>query len=494
MRRLSGSRLGGGAPLALAALAGCSLAPSYRPPQIAAPAAYKEAGPLPPAGWARAQSQDGARGPWWLAFGDPVLDDLERRVERASPDLAAALARYDAARAQVRVAGADLVPQVDASAGAGRERLSAARPLGQGRSATYNEFTLGGSLSYEVDLWGRVRNEVAATRAEAQASAADLANVRLSLQAQLAETYFQLRGLDAQRALLERTVAAYARALDLTTTRHSGGIASGLDVSRARNILSDAKAQISDVLNQRAASEHAIAALIGEPASSFALAPVDGLGSPPQIPATLPSELLQRRPDVAEAERRIFAANARIGVARAALFPSLTLGAGGGFDAAQGALLSNPATFWALGPAQALLTIFDGGRRAAQVRISRAQYDEAAASYRSTVLAAFREVEDGLAAARLLAQESVDEREAAAAAERTEALALVRYRDGASDYLDVVTAQTAALDAERTAIALDTRRLQTAVTLVRALGGGFDSRESGLAAAAPAGSADRRQD
>jgi multidrug efflux system outer membrane protein len=270
---------------------------------------------------------------------------------------------------------------------------------------------------------------VKAARADAQGSAADLANVRLSLQAQLASAYFQLRGLDAQRQLLDRTVAAYKRAEDLTVTRHQGGVANGLDVSRAQNILSDAKAQISDVANQRAATEHQIAALVGENASLFALAVSPVLAAPPQVPTTVPSELLQRRPDIAEAERAMYSANARIGVARAAFYPSLTLGASGGFDATYGALLSNPATFWAPPPPPP--------------------------------------------PTRLLAQQSIDQRDAATAAQRTEDLAMVRYRDGASDYLDVVTAQTAALAAERNSLIVETQRLQAAVTLIRALGGGF---------------------
>jgi len=459
--------------IALGSLSACSLAPDYHPPVISAPTAFKETGPLPQAGWASAEPQDLHRGAWWQMFGDPVLDDLETRVERASPTLAAALARYDQARAQVKIAGADLSPQAGIGASAQRAHVSATRPLSTGNAVTYDQYQLGGSLSYELDLWGRVRNEVKATRADAQASEADLANVRLSLQAQLADAYFRLRGLDSQSRLLDRTVAAYSRAHDLTETRHDGGIANGLDVNRARNILADAKAQVSEVLNERAAVEHQIAALIGESASSFTLAPVEHLPEPPLLPAGLPSELLQRRPDIAEAERRIYAANARIGVARAAYFPTITLGASGGFNATQGALLSNPATFWAVGPAQALLAVLDGGRRRGEVKLRRGQFDEAAAHYRETVLTAFREVEDALAAARLLAQASADQRDAATAAQRTEDLALVRYRDGASDYLEVVTAQTAALVAERNLLTLETNRMQATIALIRASGGDY---------------------
>ncbi len=327
-----------------------------------------------------------------------------------------------------------------------------------------------GALAYEIDLWGRVRNAVRASKAEAQANASDLANARLSLQAALAGAYFQLRGLDAQAALLRQTVEANSRALDLTTTRHEGGIASGLDVNRAQTVFSAARAQISDVARQRAITEHAIAALVGEVASSFSIAPVDGLAAAPAIPPPSPSTLLQRRPDVAAAERRMFAANAQIGVARAAFFPTVSLGGSGGWEATSGALFTTPASFWGLGPLSAALDLFDGGRRAARVKMSRAQYNEMAADYRGTVLAAFREVEDALAAITHLATQSKDSDDAAAAAQRTLDLALTRYHDGASDYLEVVVAQTSALDAQRAAIAVHAARLQAAIDIVRASG------------------------
>ena len=452
------------------ALGGCSLAPDYRPPATEVPPAFKEAG----IGWAAAEpGETQPRGHWWAVFADPVLDRLEGQAEAASPTLAAAVARLDAARAQVGDASADLYPGVSASAQVSRQRASAYRPLSSSGAQTYDEAIVGGSLGYEIDLWGRVRNGVRAARAEAQGSAADLLGVRLSLQADVADAYFRLRGLDAQALLLQQTVAAFARARDLTGTRHDGGIASGLDVSRSQTLLSDARAQLSDIANRRAATEHEIAALLGAVASSFALPPVGPLPEPARIPAAVPAVLLQRRPDVAAAERRIAAANARIGVARAAFFPQLTLGASGGFQAAQGLLFSTPATFWAIGPLVAAQALFDGGRRRAQVRLSRAQYDQTAATYRTTVLGAFRETEDALAATRLLATQATDQREAAIAAERTRELALTRYRDGASDYLDVVTAQTAALDAERATIVLQTLRFRAGVALVRALGGGY---------------------
>ncbi|CAN5256176.1 efflux transporter outer membrane subunit [soil metagenome] len=448
-------------------LAGCSMAPAYRPPVIAAPAQYKE---MP--GWSAATPMDSAaRGAWWSLYRDPVLDDLEARLERASPTLASALARYDQARAAARESAADLYPSVSVGADAQRERLSARRPLGNDTAQKYNDFSVGAALDYEIDLWGRVRNGVKAARAEADASGADLNAARLSLQASLADAYFRLRGLDAEAALLRQTVDAYGRAFDLTATRHDGGIASGVDVNRARTQLSSAKAQISQVANDRAATEHEIAALVGEVATTFALPATDGQLTTPDLPASAPSQLLERRPDVAAAERRVFAANARIGVARAAIFPSLSLGLAGGFQASNGSLFSTPSSYWALGPLSAALAVFDGGARSARVRISRAEYDEAAADYRGTVLGAFRQVEDGLASARNLATQASDQTDATAAAQRTRDLAFSRYHDGASDYLEVVIAQTTALDAERATLALQTQRMRASVALVRALGG-----------------------
>lgn len=453
-------------PLLLSA-AGCSLAPDYKPPQTSIPAAYKEV----PEGWSEAAPADASdRGNWWAMFSDPVLDDLEARMEKASPSLAAAVARLDAAAAAARESRADLFPTISASGDIVRARTSGRRPGVSGPNE-YNDIAVGGSLAYEIDLWGRVRNAVRASKAEAQASAADLAGVRLSLQASLANAYFQLRGLDAQAALLQQTVEANSRALDLTTTRHEGGIASAIDVNRAQSVLSSARAQISDVAQQRAATEHAIAALIGEVASSFSIASVEGLAQAPAVPSESPSVLLQRRPDIAAAERRIYAANAQIGVTRAAFFPTISLGLSGGWEATYGALFSTPASYWGLGPLSAVVDLFDAGRRAAKVRISRAQYDEAAADYRGVVVGAFRDVEDALAATKHLATQSKDSDDAAAASQRTLDLALTRYHDGASDYLEVVLAQTDALAAQRTAIQVHTARLQAAIDLVRALGG-----------------------
>jgi multidrug efflux system outer membrane protein len=459
--------------LALFATSACSVAPRYAVPAAPVPATYKEAGGAVPPGWQMAATAVPPAGKWWTLFADETLNALEARIEAENPDLAAAIARYEQAEGLALQARADLFPQVAVGADATRQRLSAGRPNSPGTSSTYSNVSVGGSLNYEIDLFGRVRNSVRAGRAAAEASAADLAAVRLGLQARLASLYFDMRGLDARIVLLRQTVEAFERAFTLTDTRHSGGISSGLDVSRAQTVLSSARAELSAVAIDRQSDEHAIAILVGEAPATFSLAVVDRQTAPPLIPAGLPSTLLERRPDIAAAERRTAAANARIGIARSALFPSLTLGAQGGFAAASGKLLTASNGFWALGPLSAALAIFDGGRRRAGVRIARAEYDETIATYRQTVLDAFREVEDDLAAQRLLVAQEHDQSLAAAAAGRTRELALIRYRDGASDYLEVVTAQTAALDAEREVLDVRRRQLQIATDTIRALGGGF---------------------
>ena len=453
--------------LLLVGLTGCSMAPDYRPPATPVPRDFKEL-----EGWTAATPMDQApRGQWWEAFGDPVLNDLEARAEQASPTLAAALARYDQAKASAGIERADLFPQVNAGGDASRQRLSGNRFSGNGVAPVYDDFSVGATLDYELDLWGRIRNSVKAARADAQASEADLASARLSLQAAVADAYARLRGLDAEAELLRQTVDAFGKAYRLTTTRHDGGIASGIDVNRAKTVLDNAQAQISAVANERAATEHEIAALVGAIASDFSIpVRVQPLRAP-ELPVGAPSQLLQRRPDIAAAERRIFAANARIGVARAAFFPTLTLGLAGGYQASHGELFSKPSSFWGLGPASAVLALFDGGRRRAGVRMSRAEYEEMTADYRETVLDAFRQVEDALAANRHLADQAVSQRGAATAAGRTSELALTRYRDGASDYLEVVTAQTDALEAQRALLAVQTQRMRASVALVKALGG-----------------------
>jgi len=450
-------------------LSGCSLAPAYKRPAIAVPATYKEL----PNGWTLAQpAADAPHTAWWESFGDPVLNGLESQIETGNPSLALAVARFDQAVGVLHQDRAALFPTIGLSSSAQRDRASGNRPLTLNPTPqTYNDYTAGASFSWQLDLFGQIRNSVRAGKFEAQATAADLAGVRLGLQTSLATAYFQMRGLDAQEELLRQTVDAFQKAYDLTVTRHDGGIGSGLDVSRARTQLSSARAELSDVHATRATFEHAIAVLVGVPASSFSLAPDARLGEPPAFPTSTPSTLLQRRPDIDAAERRVAEANARIGVARAAIFPTLSLNGAAGYETTGAGLLKTASSFWALGPAAAALTVFDGGARAAQVRISRAEFTEAAATYKQTVLNAFREVEDDLALGRDLTTEEHDGSDAAKAAEQTLDLALTQYRDGATNYLDVVTAQTAALQAELTLLNIHTRRLTTSVDSVRALGG-----------------------
>jgi multidrug efflux system outer membrane protein len=452
------------------ALTGCSLAPPYSPPVATVPSAYKETGPWTPASPADAEP----RGRWWAVYGDETLNGLEEKIETGNPNLALALARYDEARANLAMARASLFPEVDVGGSALSNKQSNNRPLRVAGPSYYQNDTVGASISYEFDLWGRVRNMVAAGKADAQASAADVASVRLSLQAQLADAYLNLRGLDAQSALLDQTTGAYGRALKLTEVLHSGGAVAGLDVGRAETQLRATQALRTEIGAQRALYEHAVAALVGEPASVFSIPPNAKLPAAPRTPVSAPSLLLQRRPDIAAAERRTAAANAQIGVARAALYPSLTLGLNGGFQNTGGAnLLSLGNSWWALGPSLAM-ALFDGGRRKAVVRASRDQFDEASATYRATVLTAFQQVEDNLALSNRLADEATQQMGAVTAAQKTEGLALIQYRMGATTYLEVVIAQAADLQAQQTQLSIETRRLLASVDLVRALGGGWN--------------------
>jgi len=458
-----------------ALLGGCSLAPPYQKPKFDAPKEFKEAGI-----WQAATPSDQAdRGDWWLSYGDEALDNLETKVDRANADLAAATERFALARGFLDEATSGLFPRIDAATSATHNRQSDHRPL---RSASqpdeYKDNLLGAQLGYELDLWGRVRNLVAVSRANAQASAADLASVRLSLHAELANAYISLRGLDAQSKLLDDTVGAYERALKLTKNRLEGGISSGLDVARAQTQLDNARALRTDVRAQRTLYEHAIASLVGASASSFSL-PAKVVELPiPSVPATLPSTLLERRPDVAAAERRVAAANAQIGVTRAAFFPSIGLTATGGYENTGGAgWLTAPNTFWSIGP-RITLPIFDAGLRSAREKEALAIFNEASDRYRSIALIAFQQVEDNLALLRLLDEEAKDESEAVASAQNTLNLAFDRYRNGAVNYLDVVESQTAALQAQRTELVLRDRQLRASVGLIRALGGGWSSATS----------------
>ncbi|HEX3885959.1 MAG TPA: efflux transporter outer membrane subunit [Phenylobacterium sp.] len=452
------------------ALASCSLAPAYRVPVVSVPTAYKEAGP-----WTQATPQDALkRGAWWQAYGDPVLDGFEGKLQTANPTLAEAVARYDTARAFAQEATSQEFPILGSQAEVSRNRQSNNRPLrGSNQPDIYSADTFGLGAGYELDLWGRVRNLVAAGRAEAQASAADLESVRLSLEAELANDYVKLRASDGDAALLDDAVKAYTRALRLTKDRHDGGLASDLDVSRAETQLQSTQAQVADLAAQRSLYEHAIASLVGEPASNLTIPAAPLTLALPNVPAGLPSTLLQRRPDVAAAERRAAEANARIGVARAAYFPQIDLAAAGGWqNTAFANLLAPGNTYWMLGP-EAALTLFDGGLRKARVQAARAQLALANAAYQAQVLRAFQDVEDNLSVLTHLAVEATAQSAAIKSASRTEDAALARYQEGAVNYLEVVTAQTADLQAKRIGVEVQSRRLQASVNLVRALGGGW---------------------
>lgn len=467
-----------------AALAGCNLAPAYKVPATPVAAQYRDTGP-----WVQAQPADQRpRADWWSLYGDPQLDRLQRQLLAHNADLAAALAHYQQAQALFREARAGYFPQLGASAGAVRQRQSDNAPLrGPTAPADYDTYTAGAQLSYEVDLWGRVRDSVAAGGDEAQASAADLASAQLSLQAQLADDYLALRGLDQQLQLLQQSVDAYQKALHLTQALHSGGIVSGLDVARAQTQLSAAKSQWSQTMAQREQVQDAIAVLVGESAATFSL-PAQTTAIPlPQVPLAVPSTLLQRRPDIAAAERRTAEANADIGVARAAYFPSLTLDAQGGFlSKSYSNLLTAPNHVWALGP-NLLFDLFDGGRRKAQVAAARAAADEAGAKYRGVVLGAFQQVQDNLALLDRLGAAMVDQQAASAAAQRSLDLAMKQYKVGATSYLDVVQAQTVALQAQSGVLSLGTQQLRASVQLIRALGGGWSRDRVAADKAAHAG-------
>ena len=461
--------------LALAAtlvLGGCSMAPTYKAPEAPVADHYQPAGP-----WTSATPADQLpREGWWKLYGDARLDDLEGQLLAHNADLAAALASYQQSRDFLQQVRADLFPQVSLGAGAIRNRQSDNAALrGATSPAWYDTYSLTGQATYEVDLWGRVHDNVAAGRASMQASAADLASVRLSLEAQLADSYLVLVGLDRQIDLLQKSVDAYQRALQLTRTLQAGGAVSGLDVNRAQTQLSSTRSQLSQTKAQRDLLLHAIAVLVGQPASSFTLEAKTDLPALPVIPVGLPSTLLQRRPDIAAAERRTAEANAQIGVARSAFFPSLTLSAGGGFSSgAWGNLLTAPSQVWALGPSL-LMDIFDGGRRRAQVDAAHAAFDEASAHYRSTVLTAFQQVEDNQSLLNNYGNALVDQNDATKAADHTLNLSMALYKQGANSYLDVVTAQVASLDAHLTLLGLQTNQLRASVGLVRALGGGWES-------------------
>jgi NodT family efflux transporter outer membrane factor (OMF) lipoprotein len=461
------------------ALTGCSFAPAYETPASApAAAAYKEAGE-----WKTAQPQDNReRGAWWTVFQDPQLDALEAKAENANQDLKAAFARLEQARAATRIARADLFPTLSAGASATRSRTSVNSPTyPPGSKPVYNNFDLQADFSYELDLWGRVRNAAASAKAGQQASAADLATLHLSIEAELAIDYFTLRSEDSQQTLLDKTVADYTQSLQLTQNLYRGGAAAVADVAQAQAQLETARTQAADIRLQRAQSEHAIAVLVGENPSVFHSDPnpLPAELAPPPIDPGLPSALLERRPDVAAAERRVAAANATIGVARAAYFPVFSLAAATGFDSTNSATwLNAPSRLWSVGPS-GLLTVFDAGRHRAQTAQARAVYDEQVAGYRNTVLVAYQEVEDNLAALRQLQQETGSEAAAVTATAQALQQAQYRYKAGLVTYLEVATTETTALQAQLSNVAIQLRRMSASILLVKALGGGWRDADMG---------------
>ena len=457
----------------------CIVGPKYHKPDTAVPPSYKEQeAPAAETGtWKKAEPSDAlAKGRWWEVFNDSALNGFQEKVLISNQSLKVAEAQFRQARALVHADRAAYYPTITAGPSATVSNPSVNRSFRPSTTAsTFVDSILGADFSYEADLWGRVRNTVAASSASAQSSAADLENVRLSIQSELAIDYFILKSLDAERELLDSTVEAYQKALQLTTNRYRSGVASGAEVAQAETQLEATRAQAIDLDVQRAQMEHAIAFLVGEPASSFSIPKSPVIGSAPVIPAGVPSELLERRPDIASNERRIAAANAQIGVARAAFFPSLLLTAGVGVETVHFAnLLSWPSHFWSIGPSL-VQTVFDGGRRRAVSEQAQASYDAAVASYRDTVLRAFQEVEDSLAALKILSREADVQNSVIKAAERSASLAVNRYKGGIVSYLEVIIAQSAALASRRTAVGLLQRQMVASVMLMKALGGGWDA-------------------
>jgi NodT family efflux transporter outer membrane factor (OMF) lipoprotein len=459
-------------------LSACTLGPNYARPGAEAPAAYKEA-----QGWKTAQPRETEpRGPWWTVFNDPQLDALLGQVEVSNQTIKAAEARVREARALTQQAQAAFFPIVTANAsatrsGGGGGTSSGAFNNGSQGSGARNNFNVALDVNWEIDLWGRVRRTVEAGEATAQASIADLEAAKLSAQAQLANDYFLLRAQDAEIRLLNDTVDAYQKSLKLTQNQYAVGVAARADVAQAETQLKSTQAQALDAGVQRAQLEHAIAVLLGKAPADFSIAPEVVATTFPPIPLGLPSELLERRPDIAAAERRTAAANAQVGVAEAAFFPSVTLSATGGFQSSVlSQLFSLPSRYWSLGPALAQ-TIFDAGLRRAQSAQAMATYDENVANYRQTVLAGFQEVEDNLAAVRILEQEAAVQDEAVKSARESLTITLNQYRAGTANYLAVVVAQAVALSNERTALTILGRRLTASVTLIKALGGGWDAAQ-----------------
>ncbi len=458
-------------------LASCSVGPKYTRPSVPAPPAFSEGPPASYGGaqnWKPAQPSDSViRGKWWDLFEDAQLSALEEQVGLANLTLRVSEANFRQARAQIRLNRSDLFPTISSGPSISHNRISGNNPTGL-PGGQYADFALPISVSYEPDLWGRVRRNIAAAKETAQESAADLQNVKLELETELAADYFETRSLDAQKRLLDNTVVGYTKALELTQNRYVGGVASKVEVEQARTQLQQTQAQDIELGVARAEYEHAIAVLIGRPPEGFHLGLMPLEKAPPVIPIGVPSQLLERRPDIASAERRANAANEQIGIARAAFFPNLLISATGGLQAGNIVdWFTWPSRYWAVGP-QLVQTIFDAGRRRAAVESAQATYDASVANYRQTSLVAFQEVEDNLSSLRTLEQESAKQHEATVSAEASLQLSLNRYKGGIITYLEVITAQSIALANERTDVDLMRRRMDASVQLVKALGGGWD--------------------
>lgn len=467
-------------------LTACAVGPDYVRPEAAQPTVFKEA-----AGWKTAEPRDQEiRGKWWEIYGDPLLNSLQEQVSTSNLSLAQAEAAYRQALALVQSARSEYFPLVtgefdvtrSSSATLRNNQLTGSASVSSGARTNYG-VTLG--ASWEPDLWGRIRRTVEANSSSAQASAADLENTRLSMHAQLAQNYFQLRALDSQKELLDRTLNDYERSLQLTQNQYAAGIVARADVIRAQTQLKTTQTQALDVGIQRAQLEHAIALLVGKAPAEFDIPLAPLTASVPEIPVAVPSALLERRPDIAGAERRVAAANAEIGVAKAAWFPSLGLSANVGYqNDSMANLLTLPNRFWSIGPALAQ-TLFDGGARRAQSDQAIAVYDQNVAIYRQTVLTGFQEVEDNLAALRILEQEAQTQDEAVQLARHSVELATNQYKAGIVSYLDVITAQATALTSETTAVNIQNRRLAASVLLIKALGGGWHTGQSVSVSSAP---------
>ena len=454
------------------ALAGCEVGPKYKTPTALAPPAYKEL-----ANWKQAQPNDAhLGGNWWEIFQDPQLNSLEQQINVSNENLKAAVAQYQESRAALRSARADYYPTVTVAPSATRELYSNNRPPQSSTfdGLTFNDFVLPVNVGYQANVWGRVSRNVEMYREQAQATDADLAVINLSMHAALAEDYFAARTLDAEEKLLQDTVGQYEQALQLNEDRYRGGLASEVEVEQARTILQTTRAQLVDVGVARAQFEHAVAVLVGKAPAEFTLPPLPLTTPPPAIPVGVPSELLERRPDVAAAERRVAAANAQVGLAKTAYYPLVNIAGTGGLESGSiTTLLQGPAGMWAVG-ASAVETLFDGGRRRALNDQAKAAYDSTVATYRQTVLTGFQQVEDNLAALRILEQEAGVQATAVQAAQRSLDLSNTRYDGGVTSYLEVITAQNAALSDELTAVNILGRRMASAVLLIQAIGGGWD--------------------